>query len=171
MPDHRKVKEHNHLRIFGALLHADGLWHLNRRSISGAFAVGLFMAWVPLPFQMVIAAAAAIFFSVNLPVSVGLVWISNPLTMPPLFMFAYWVGASVLGSPPLTVEFDLTMEWLQSILPQIWEPLLLGCLINGVISALLGYFGMRTFWIWHVRRRWNHRVTLRKNSLQKNSTQ
>lgn len=157
MPDHQKVKEHKHLRIFGSLLHSADLWHLNRRSIAGAFGVGLFMAWVPVPFQMVLAAAAAILFSVNLPVSIGLVWISNPFTMPALFWFAYWVGSATLGMPPITVEFELSYQWLESILPLIWKPFLLGCLINGIISALLGYYGMRTFWTWHVQRRWKRR--------------
>ena len=157
MPDHQKLKEHKQLKIFGTLLHSPDLWHLNRRSIAGAFGVGLFMAWVPVPFQMVLAAAAAIFFSVNLPVSVGLVWVSNPITMPPLFWFAHWVGAAVLGTPPVAVEFELSYQWLETILPQIWQPFLLGCLINGIASALLGYYGMRAFWIWYVQRRWKQR--------------
>ena len=160
MPDHQKLKEHKHLKVFGTLLHSADLWHLNRHSIAGAFGVGLFMAWVPVPFQMVLAAAAAILFSVNLPVSVGLVWVSNPLTMPPLFWFAYWVGASVLGVPPIEVEFELSYQWLETILPLIWQPFLLGCLINGVVSSLLGYYGMRAFWIWHVQRRWKKRALI-----------
>ena len=153
MPDHTRVKEHKHLKIFGSLIHSANLWHLNRHSIAGAFAVGLFMAWVPVPFQMVLAAAAAILFSVNLPVSIGLVWITNPITMPLFFWFAYWVGANVTGVPPIAVEFELSYTWLETILPLIWKPFLLGCLINGIISATIGYYGMRYFWIWHVQRR------------------
>jgi len=55
-------------------------------------AVGLFCAFVPLPIQMLLAAAAAIIFRVNLPISVGLVWITNPVTIPPMFYFCYKVG-------------------------------------------------------------------------------
>lgn len=157
MPDHQKVREHKHLKIFGPLIHSADLWHLNRHSIAGAFAVGLFMAWVPVPFQMVLAAAAAILFSVNLPVSIGLVWITNPFTMPALFWFAYWVGAGVLDAPPLTVEFELSYRWLETVLPQIWKPFLLGCLINAVVSSLIGYYGMRAFWTWQVQHRWRTR--------------
>ena len=164
MPEHQKVKEHKHLKIFGPLLHSADLWHLNRHSIAGAFAVGLFMAWVPVPFQMVLAAAAAILFSVNLPVSIGLVWITNPVTMPPLFLSAYWVGISVLGMAPVSVEFELSYAWLETVLPQIWRPFLLGCLINGAVSAVVGYFGMRTFWVWHVQRRWKKRNAERNQS-------
>ena len=98
MPDHETIRNHPHLnKIFGTLLHDPNLLHLNRRSVSMAFAVGLFMAFVPVPFQMVLAAAAAIIIRCNLPISVGLVWVSNPFTMPPLFYFCYLVGTWILG--------------------------------------------------------------------------
>ena len=97
MPDHRTIREHRHLRFLGTLLHDPNLWHLNRRSASGAFAVGLFVAWVPVPFQMLLGAIGAILFRVNLPLSAALVWVSNPLTMPPLFYFAYLVGGWLLS--------------------------------------------------------------------------
>ena len=90
------LKNHKHLKIFGDLLHDANLWHLNRRSAAGAFAVGLFMCWIPLPSQMIMAAGLAVLFRVNLPISVALVWVSNPVTMPPMFYFAYLIGAFCL---------------------------------------------------------------------------
>jgi uncharacterized protein (DUF2062 family) len=38
--------------------------------------VGLFCAFIPVPFQMLLAAPSAIIFSANLPVSIALVWIA-----------------------------------------------------------------------------------------------
>jgi uncharacterized protein (DUF2062 family) len=149
-PDHEKIRNHKHLKIFGALLHDANLWHLNRRSAAGAFGVGLFMAFVPLPSQMLLAAAAAIPLRVNLPLSVALVWITNPLTIPPMFYFAYWVGTLVLGQPPQSIEFELTWECLVEGLGGIWQPLLLGSFICSVISATVGYFGVRALWRLHV---------------------
>ncbi len=157
MPDHQVVRENRYLKIFGTLLHSPDLWHLNRRSVTGAFAVGMFMAWVPIPTQMVVSAALAILIRVNLPISVGLVWLSNPLTIPPLFYFAYLVGTWVLGMPVAASEFQLSVEWFEAIFPQIWKPFLLGCLINATVSSVLGYYGMHYFWVWHVRSRWKQR--------------
>ena len=61
-PDPETIKEHKHLKVFGSLLYDPNLWHLNRRSFAGALAVGLFVAFIPLPTQMIIAAALAIIF-------------------------------------------------------------------------------------------------------------
>ncbi len=160
-PDHETIRSHKHLRMFGSLLHDSNLWHMNRRSVSGAFAVGLFWAFVPMPFQMVAAAFTAIVIRVNLPISVALVWISNPITMPPMFYATYLVGTWILGEPPQSNELEMSLEWMSNSLADIWQPLYLGSLICGVIVSILGYILMRGFWRWHVvsnlrkrRQRW-----------------
>jgi uncharacterized protein (DUF2062 family) len=157
MPDHNKIRNHKHLRIFGSLLHDPNLWHLNRRSVAGAFGVGLFMAFVPVPFQMVLAAAAAIPLRVNLPLSIGLVWITNPLTMPPMFYGTYKLGSWLMGTPPSSFHFELSFEWLARELGAKWEPFLLGCFVAGVISSLLGYGLIRLLWRWHIVRAYQER--------------
>jgi uncharacterized protein len=149
-PDAKTLREHKHFRVFGRLLHDPNLWHLNRRSAAGAFAVGLFMMYMP-PFgQMLMAAAAAIAFRVNLPISVALVFITNPLTIPPMFYFAYLIGAWALGQA--VAPFDLEF-WAQ---PANWltilSPLALGCLVCAIACSALGYFGVRLAWRWHVAR-------------------
>src|SRR3569623_1097691 len=71
LPDHRKIREHKHLRFFGALLHVPNLWHLNRRSVSGAMSVGLVSACFPFPFHILLAVAMAIRLRVIILISVG----------------------------------------------------------------------------------------------------
>ncbi len=149
-PDHETIRTHKHLRMFGTLLHDSNLWHMNRRSVSGAFAVGLFWAFIPIPFQMVAAAFTAIIFRVNLPISVALVWISNPITIPPMFYATYLFGTWILGEPPQSSEFEVSIEWMTNSLAEIWQPLYLGSVICAVIASILGYILMRGFWRWHV---------------------
>ena len=146
------IRDHKHLRFFGTLLHDPNLWHLNRRSASGAFAIGLFMAFMPVPFQMLFAAAGAELFRVNLPLSVVLVWITNPLTIAPVFYFNYRLGAWLLGTPlhDKGFHFTLSYEWLVNELGRFWEPFLLGCLITGGVSALIGYLAVRGLWRLHL---------------------
>ena len=120
--------------------------------VSGAFAVGLFWAFIPFPSQMLMAAATAIPARVNLPISVALVWITNPVTIPPMFYFAYLVGTWILGTAPQPIEFELTMACLTESLAGIWQPLLLGSLVCATISAAIGFFGMRALWRLHIIR-------------------
>lgn len=153
LPDPHKIRSHKHLRFFGDLLHDPNLWHLNRRSVAGAFSVGLFSAFVPVPFQMILGAAGAILWRVNLPLSVGLVWLTNPVTMPPVFFFCYKLGTWILGERPHEgVTFALSYEWIMGELSTIWQPFLLGCLLMGTISAVLGNIAMRLLWRLHVAR-------------------
>lgn len=156
-PDPKKIKENRFLSIFGDWLHEPQLWHLNRYSASVAIAIGLFCAFIPVPFQMVIAAALAIALSANLPLSVATCWVTNPLTIPPMFYFAYKVGAWTLGTPESPFAFELSMEWLESELGLIWKPFLLGCLICATASAVLGYFTIKMAWRYHVVMAWRAR--------------
>lgn len=164
LPDHHKIREHKHLRFFGQLLHDPNLWHLNRRSVPGAFSVGLFCAFVPVPFQMILGAAGAIIWRVNLPISVGLVWLTNPITMPPVFYFAYKLGTWILGaSLHKDVTFELSVDWIMGELTVIWQPFLLGCFLLGATSAFLGNMTVRLLWRLHVVRYIKRKRQLRQD--------
>lgn len=85
MPTPDSIKGNKSLRFLGKLIHDPNLWHLNRHSVARAMAIGLFWAMIPMPMQMLAAAAVAIPLRANLPISIGLVWLTNPITMPPIF--------------------------------------------------------------------------------------
>lgn len=154
LPDPEALKKNKNLQFLGERLHEPNLWHLNRRSVSIAFAIGLFCAWIPTPGQMAIAAVGAFYFRGNLPISVALVWITNPLTMPPMFYFAYWVGLKLLVLPSPVIDFEFTVDNVMSGLGDIWQPFLFGCLVLGIISAVIGYFGIQGFWRYSISKQW-----------------
>ncbi len=153
MPDPHELKNYKSLRIFGNLLHDPNLWHMNRRSIAKAFMTGLFFAWWPVPFQMVLAAAGAILIRSNLPLSVALVWVTNPITIPIMFYFAYVVGTWIIGVPEMAFSMELSFEWLMNEMTAIWKPFLTGCLTLGVFSGLAGYFGVNWAWRYSVAKK------------------
>jgi hypothetical protein len=157
LPDKSHYQAHPRLSRLGLRLHDPDLWHVNRRSASGAVALGLFLAWVPVPLQMVLAALGAMALRVNLPIAVAMVWITNPITIPPLFWLAYALGAWLLGHPAPQVEATPSLAWFAEAFHQIWQPLLLGCLVLGVASAGLGYLATRLLWRLHVVRAWEAR--------------
>jgi len=157
MPTPESIKANKNLRFLGDKLHDPNLWHLNRRSVSSAFAIGLLVAWIPTPGQMLIAATIALYFRANLPISAALVWITNPLTMPPMFYFAYRVGLWTLNQPSPADDFEFSKESIMNSLGDIGGPFLFGCGILGVTFAVIGYFGIRLFWRWHVVNQWKQR--------------
>jgi uncharacterized protein (DUF2062 family) len=173
IPHPDKLRQFRSMGIFGEIVFEPNLWHLNRRSFSGAFGVGMFAALLPIPFQMLVSAAGAIIFRVNLPVSVALVWLTNPLTMPPIFIAQYWIGSTLLNTPMLPVEFEISWEWAKSGFLQIWQPFLLGSLVVAILGSVSGYFGAKFFWRFVIVRRWQKRKLqrpLRKNNDDNAST-
>ncbi len=150
LPDPHKITQSKSLQIFGTLLHEPNLWHMNRKSVSQAFMVGFFCMWVPLPSQMIIAAGMAILIRCNLPISVALVWITNPVTMGPMFYFAYKLGNWMLGLPVNQIEFEASFEWIAAQMNDIWKPFLLGCMTLGIVSGLTGFVAMRLLWRLHI---------------------
>ena len=157
MPNHQTIKENKYLQIFGDLLHNANLWHFNRRSVAKAFAVGLFVAFLPIPFQMVLAASIAIIVHANLPLSVALVWITNPLTMPFIFYFNYVVGTWILGVSEQPFAFDASWQWVVESFSTIGPALFLGSVVLGAIFAIIGFFGIKILWRYSVAKEWKKR--------------
>ncbi|MEY6431702.1 DUF2062 domain-containing protein [Thioalkalicoccus limnaeus] len=150
LPHPKTLRDNRYLRLFGKLLHDPNLWHLNRRSVAGGVAVGGFFMFIPPIGQMPFAAATAILFRVNLPISVALVWLSNPLTMPVIYYAAYRIGARLLGHPPIGFRAEFWADyhnWLGFL-----GPLMLGSLVCAVLCSGLGYLSVQTIWRWHLRR-------------------
>lgn len=163
LPDPERFIGHRSLRMLGGRLHDPNLWHLNRYSVSTAVFIGLFIAFIPIPVQMLTAALLALWWRANLPISVILVWVTNPLTMPPVYYFAYRVGATILHRPAYPFEFEPTLAWLSERIGYIWEPLLLGCVISGLFFGLLGAALVRLTWRISVLRRWRQRRRQRQH--------
>lgn len=151
LPSRSSFNETPQLRLFHRFFGNPCLWHLNRRTVSGAVAIGLFSAYLPMPLEMVFAAMLAIIFRVNLPISVSLVWISNPITWIPLYGAGYMLGAKILSIK--TPHEPMTMGWLLSQVSPLW----LGSLILGGLLALAGYLLTRALWRIRIVRNWEKR--------------
>lgn len=157
MPNPSHIKKNRSLKFLGAHLFDPNLWHLNRRSVATAFFTGIFCALLPMPFQMLLAAVLALWFRCNLPISVALVWITNPLTMPVIFYFTYKIGCYILQTPVSLQDFEASLDWLTSELARIWLPLYLGSIITGLVTGSLSYVCIRLFWRWQIITHWRER--------------
>jgi len=150
------VKEEKILKIFGPAVLQPNLWHINKKSVSRGFAIGAFCAFLPIPGQMIVAAFLAITFAGNLPFSLILTWISNPLTYTPMFYLSYKVGKFFINTE-IDYDFNNKEVNLLSDLMHIWEPLLLGSLILAILGSSLTYILIRLYWRYYVLKIWAKR--------------
>ncbi len=149
LPDAQSLQQQAWLQKFGPRLHAPTLWRLRRRSLQRACAVGLFCAWLPLPIQMLLASALAVRFQAHLPLTLGLVWLNNPLTLPLLIVAGYQTGVVLLQQSAQPFVFEASWQWFAGSLQQVGLPLLLGSVVLGMVSALLSW--PLSAWIWRYR--------------------
>ena len=156
-PDPEKIRNMKGLGWLGKWLGNPAIWHLHRRSVARAFFIGMFWMSIPMPWQMIAAALTAIPLRANLPLSVALVWISNPITMPPIFYFNYLVGTWVLQRPAQHFEWSMEPNRLMALIGQIGVPLYVGSVVVGLVLGAVSYVGINCFWRWHVARAWARR--------------
>lgn len=122
----------------------------------------MFCAFIPLPGQMLIVAVLAIAARCNLPLAVALVWVTNPVTFTPMFLFAYRLGAWLLDMDPVFTELDLSWSSLGASFAALWYPLIVGCLVCGWVSGLTLMVIARVLWRLHIIRRWQRRRERRR---------
>ncbi len=111
---------------------------------------------------MLIVAVLAIAARCNLPLAVALVWVTNPVTFTPMFLFAYRLGAWLLDMDPVFTELDLSWQSLRASFSALWLPLITGCLVCGWVSGLTLAVIARLTWRLHIVRRWRQRRERRR---------
>lgn len=131
---------------FRHLLHDHRLWAIRRRTVVPAFAIGIFIAFLPTPGHTLMGVLLALAFRVNIPVAALATWVSNPLTMGPMYYFAYRLGRYLLGTPLQEFQFEMSWDWVTHTFLTIWQPMLLGCFILGVLAAVTSYITLDIFW-------------------------
>ena len=134
------------------------LWHWNRRSVAGAVALGLFISWLPIPMQMLIAVFLATVLRVHVPVSVVVVWFSNPITFPALLYVAWCVGSILLGNGMIASPLSMNIAQVLKSAIDAWPVILFGSVFCGTVFAVLGYFLTNTVWRILAVRRWRKRI-------------
>jgi len=167
LPDSDTVRMMRGLGPFQRWLQHPNLWCLNRRSVSGAVAVGLFSGLVPGPFQMLCAVLLALPLRVNLPVAVIVTLYTNPLTIVPLYFLAYGYGRLLLSEmgdprPPAPFEMDwhhigASLANFGAWLMSLGKPLAVGLAALAITLALLGYVAVRIGWRLYVVAAWRRR--------------
>jgi len=130
----------------------------SKRAIAGGLGLGTFIAFTPtMGIQVIIALFLATLINVNRPAAILPVWITNPVTMAPLYTFNYWLGCFFWEGPPVRkvskILLDITkqmasLDFLE--LPthfstfmhlgkEIIIPLVIGSMLMGTVCGLIAY--------------------------------
>ncbi len=143
-----ELRNHPTLRWLGDRIHDPELWHFGRRSVAGAVGAGLFLAFIPLPIQMLLCVPTALLLRVNIPIIFSAIWVTNPITMAPALLFAYHVGAFLSGAPHRLAELKVETSFagFANLVAEVGYPLLIGCFVCGLVAALLGNLAVRLLW-------------------------
>lgn len=171
LPSHESIRQNPFIARFGRRLQHPNLWCLNRKSVAGAVATGLFAGLVPgsNPVQFAVGALLAIAFRVNLPVAVIVTLYTNPLTIVPLYLLAYQYGKLLVGGDAsfrpepeldwsdLSGSLEAWSAWLLSL----GRPLAVGLVALALTLAAAGYAAVQIGWRAYVIAAWRRRKARR----------
>jgi len=161
-PKREALEKHWALKPFAALVAQPGCWSFHRAGVTRAFALGLFIAFIPptpfFPVHIVVCSILGVLFRLNLPVLYATVFLSNPFTWLPQIAGSLWIGSRLLGVSLLPLLRPLGETPLAALAGRVWAPLLLGALVLGIVAATLGYALAQCVW----RLRVLHQLRLRR---------
>ncbi|MEZ6193967.1 MAG: DUF2062 domain-containing protein [Phycisphaerales bacterium] len=123
------------------------------RQVALGVALGSFIAFTPfIGLQMLLAALVATVAGASKKAAMLAVWISNPVTMGPIFAFTYHLGllfitptsasASTIAPAPageVTPGSAMTLGVVFEAGRGLLAPLLIGGAVVGLLAAVLGY--------------------------------
>ena len=122
----------------------------NREMVSKSVLIGVFLAFLPIPLQMLVVIVLMRFLKFNVPVAIALCWISNPLTMPFIFYIEYLVGGFLLNIEIETIQ--ISVEWFNNNFQDIFIPLYFGALVVASFVSISFYFLINYLWIHFVKK-------------------
>lgn len=116
----------------------------SRKMISKGVFIGLFIAFIPMPMQMLAVVSVIPFTKFNVPIALSMCWLSNPFTMPAMYYMEYLTGSFLLGMETSPVE--MTLEWFSKNIGNIFIPLYVGTAFYSVFGSTLAYYIINLLW-------------------------
>jgi uncharacterized protein (DUF2062 family) len=161
MPTREELEANRLLRPFARHLASPLVWRFNRRGVSRGAALGLFAGFAIPVAQTPFAALFAVAARANLPVAALTTFITNPFTVPFIYVLAFLVGKRVIGMKTETLialgpeagRLETALGWAVNLA----GPTYLGLLIFAGVGALAGWLTVRLGWRIYVGQRWSRR--------------
>ena len=112
-----------------------------KEMVAKAVFIGFFIAFIPMPFQMLAVFLVSPFVKFNVPIAFGICWITNPFTMPFIYFLEYSLGSHILG-----LEINENMVFSIENISNIIMPLYYGAFVISITTATLGYYITKKIW-------------------------
>lgn len=123
----------------------------NRKMVSRAIFIGIFIAMIPMPMQMLAVILIASVVRFNVAIGVSLVWITNPFTMPFIYYIEYITGNFLLRRDNV-VNLELTVKWFTDNIASIFVPIYVGTAFYSIVLSFGFYFLVNWLWIVSVKK-------------------
>lgn len=163
IPSRESIESNRLLKPVTARVMHSSLWRFTRRSVPRGVALGMLTGILVPMGQIPASALLALPLRANIPAAAATTFFTNPLTTPPLWVAAYWLGSWMLG--PRVAQEMLEGDapgWLDWLLHQAGPATLTGLVTIAVALAVIGYFGSAVLWrLWILRKR-RRRLLLRR---------
>ena len=122
----------------------------NRQVVSKAVFIGLFIAFIPMPMQMLAVLLVMPFVNFNVPIAIAMCWITNPFTMPFIYYIEYATGSFILNTKVASVE--MTLKWFNDNFENIFIPLYIGAFFYSILLSIIAYLFINFLWKFSVHK-------------------
>jgi uncharacterized protein len=132
-----QLNKHPWLAAIVAPIFNRELWHPCRESVATGLGIGLFVAMLPIPGQMILAALGAMKMRANVAIAIASCWVTNPISQLPIMLFQERFGDFLRDS--LHIPIHPILEKIQ--VPLSFIPGMEGASLNGG-SFILGFLSL-----------------------------
>jgi hypothetical protein len=121
------------------------------KKIATSFAVGVFIGFSPFfGFHTLLGLSAAYVLRLSRLATVTGVFITNPISLVPIYTFCIWLGMIIMGMDVTEVinHIDwksMTIANMATELESFIYPLFLGTFISGVVGGVISYYLVRAY--------------------------
>jgi len=170
LPTRESMEQVRWLRPVAHVVLRSDLWRFHRRSVPRGVALGLVVGiFLMIPgLQMVGAVLISLPFRANIPLAVGMTFLSNPLTTPFILLASLGIGNKLLGLHADIATFMALLhdhagikDYMNWLFSDAAPALLGGLAVISVVAGLTGYVVAAFLWQWWIRHKWRHRVAHR----------
>ena len=161
MPTRDEMARSRWVKPFAGRVLRSELWRFTRRSVPRGVALGMLVGII-VPFgQILFASLLCLPVRANVPVAALTTFVTNPVTTPLIWVFAYKVGSWLLQVDAMTVvapvnsaiqhsQFDDMLQWLTGATLVT----AFGLVVVAVIAAAISYLATSFAWRgWIARKR------------------